>query len=307
LSLSILRSFVQVVDRGSFTGAAKDLGCSQPTLSRHISDLERIYQVELLVRTTRSIKLTKAGELMYQRAVQMISAERSLKAALGRAETVVEGHVHACTPTALGAHVVGPYCDTFLSSHPHASLDLRFTDAKLDLNAEGLDVALRVGVLPEATRYAQLVTTLKVVIVAEAALARRIRFPSRPSELASLPWVGRFGIDNTLLQMHCENRHEQVQVTPQLITDQAVDHRDLILQGAGAGVIEEYAVRQELDAGRLVQLLPEWSLPEWPVHLILAVQKPTAVVQAWCSGLIAFMRAAKEPDVARTEAQRLAA
>jgi len=309
LSLSILRSFVQVVERGSFTSAAKDLGFSQPTLSRHISDLERIYQIDLLVRTTRSIRLTKAGEVMYQRAVQMIDAERSLKEALGRADTMVEGAVHACAPKVLGALVVSPYSNGFLSRHPHASVELRLTDAKLDLTAERIDVALRVGTLPDSNLYAQPVTTLNVVMVAEAGLAERIKVPRRPTELASLPWVGRFGIDTSQLQLQLLHHHqvERIRIAPQLITDQIVDHRDLILQGAGVGVIEAYAVRDELDAGHLVQLLPEWTLPDWPVHLVFAEHKPTAVVQAWCSGLVDYMRNAKELSGSPGNAQRLPA
>jgi DNA-binding transcriptional LysR family regulator len=287
LSMSLLKSYVRLVERGSITLAAQDLGLSQPTVSRHLSDLERIYQVNLLVRSTRALNLTPTGQHLYDRAVEILDAERKLRESMNQNRTRPAGKIKIYAHTAFGPLVVAPFCARFLAHHPEMSLDLCTRTAKdVNLVAEGVDVSVHVGELAESCVNVQPLATLSVIPVVSGALVGRAQVPRQPSDLTSLPWITCDAMGgNAPIRMHRGDRHAKVVPEARMTTTDIGAHKSALVAGGGGGMIYECMVAQELADGTLVRLLPDWSAAATPVHLVFANANKADSVQAWCNEL----------------------
>jgi DNA-binding transcriptional LysR family regulator len=182
LSFSLLRSFVRVVDRTSVSLAARDLSLSQPTVSRHITDLERLYGTALLVRSTRSLNITSAGHCLYEAAQAILESERALTDDIDATRGKLGGPLIISAPPNLG-DMVSSFCSEFLTSHECDSISLRVTNVLPCLVAEGVDVAVRVGKVDDVAANVQRAATFKDVLVAPARAAQadvRAHPPARP-------------------------------------------------------------------------------------------------------------------------------
>src|SRR5271156_1425367 len=124
VSLSQLRTFIRIVERGSLTAAALDLATTQPTVSRHLRELEEAYQVALAIRTTRSLRLTDEGRAVYEQAKQIAQAEDELRDRLHGSLGSLEGRIQVTAPSGFGAFVVAPFCCRFIERHPGIGIDL---------------------------------------------------------------------------------------------------------------------------------------------------------------------------------------
>jgi DNA-binding transcriptional LysR family regulator len=163
-------------------------------------------------------------------------------------------------------------------------LELCLTDSESDLISEGFDVAIRIGQLADSSLFARRLAMLEEVVVGHP---RYLKRPvARPADLQTLPWVafsGSLGRDD--VEFERRGRKQKVRVTPRLKIDQIIGHREVLLSGAGVGLIHRYAVDQDIRDGRLVRLLPDWRLPEWPVHLMFPAKAQTHRLREWCAEL----------------------
>ncbi len=283
-SLHQLRMFLRVVERGSLSAAARDLGTTQPTVSRQLQELEVAYGNVLVIRTTRSLRMTDAGRMVYEQAQLMVRSEDILRERLRGDSAEVEGRIRIAAPSGFGAFVIAPFCGGFVERYPKATLELCLTDSESDLISEGLDVAIRIGQLADSSLFARRVATLEEVVVSHP---RYLKQPvARPADLQALPWVafsGSLGRDD--VEFERRGRKRKVRVTPRLKIDQIIGHREALLSGAGVGLIHRYAVDQDIGDGRLVRFLPDWRLPEWPVHLVFPARAQTHRLRVWCEEL----------------------
>ena len=287
-SLSSLRTYVRLVERGSLSAAARDMGTTQPTVSRQLQELESAYGAALIVRTTRSLRMTPAGTLVYEQARLILQADESLRERLATDSTHVSGRIQVAAPSGFGAFVVTPFCGDFVKRHPDATIDVRLTDRQVDLVGDGTDVAIRIGRLADSSLFAQPLGRLDEVVVAHPALLdRAVR---RPADLERLLWILFSGLKaGADLRLARGTRAHKLSVAARMSTDQIVAHREALLAGAGVGVIHLYAVQADIDAGRLSRLLPEWTLPAWPMHALFPVRTPPNRVRVWCSELKAAL------------------
>jgi DNA-binding transcriptional LysR family regulator len=283
-SLPQLRAFLRIVERGSLSAAARDLGTTQPTVSRQLQDLEAAYGTALVVRTTRSLRMTDAGRLVYEQARLIVRSDDILRERLTSESTQVEGRLRIAAPSGFGAFVIAPFCSRFVERYPNATLELCLSDSLSDLIAEGVDVAVRIGRLADSSLFARPLATLEEVLVSHPrCLSRPV---ARPADLRALPWVAFSGLsegDDVCFERR--GRKQKVSVAPRLRIDQIVGYREALLAGAGAGLIHRYAVEADIREGKLVRLLADWRLPEWPVHVVFPVKTQTHRVQTWCAEL----------------------
>jgi DNA-binding transcriptional LysR family regulator len=275
-----LRTFVRVVERGSLSAAARDLGLAQSSVSRQLRELEQLYGCPLLLRTTRATRLTDAGEHVYEHARHWLSSEQSLRDRLRAGGPGLEGTLRLTAPSAFGALLVTPFCAEFARRHAGVSIDIKLTDRDLDLVRENLDVALRIGKLPDSGLVAQPLGQLEEVAVVHPTLVAARR-PEHPEELAQLPWVGFSGLRKHLPFEFVRGK-ERASCRPpcRFWTDSIVSHREALLSGAGAGVIHRYVVADALADGRLVELLPAWQLPLWPLWAVQPRRGAPVLLQA---------------------------
>src|ERR1700754_153218 len=194
--LAALELFVRVVDTGSFSAVARDQGIGQPAVSKAVVQLEKWLGVSLLMRSTRSVVPTEAGRIFYERAKRTIEeADEAVLATRGNARGL-SGKLRVSTSVCFGRLHVIPKLSAFLAEHPDLEIELVLDDRQVDLVNEGIDVALRMGPMPDSNMVARRIAEGRRLVVATPAYLQRHGTPLSPVELAShqaILYSGRAG------------------------------------------------------------------------------------------------------------------
>ena len=172
-----------IVDEGSVTGAAESLGLPRPTVSKRLARLEERLGVRLLHRTTRRMKLTAPGEQLYQRARRVVHAAHEAEAAIQRLDDVPRGLLRVLVPAGVHQTIFTQWLAEFLQKYPEVSLDVVGTDVHVDLVAEGFDVAMRHGVIEDASLVARTLVTNAEIAVASPQYLQTRDTPTKAEDL----------------------------------------------------------------------------------------------------------------------------
>lgn len=273
LQLSQLQLFVRLADAGSLSAAARQLGLSPAAASASLKRLEALLGARLVERSTRSLRLTPEGELLRdhaQRALGLLDDARSL---LGASQ--LEGELHVAAPSDLGRQWLAPMLDAFLVQHPRVQVVLHLSDAMHDLLRDRVDVAVRYGTLADSTLVARPLAKTRRVLVASPAYLQRHGAPAHPSELARHNCIGLYlgGRPQMLWRFEHDGASVSVRVQGDRRADDGALVREWALQGAGIAYKSRLDVLADLQAGRLVQLLPQWQGDRFPLTAILPAQR----------------------------------
>lgn len=293
--LDALEALVVAVDRGSLSKAARALGKSIAAISRAVSGLEAQLGVTLLRRTTRSLALTEAGE-------RYVAMSRRILAELGEAETAArgalaspQGTLTVTAPVMFGARHVRPIVDAFLAAHAAVRARLLLLDRVINLVDEGVDVAVRIGNLPDSALIAISVGTLRRVIVASPAYLARAGKPRAPRDLAQHRTISFSG----LTAIHSwrfgagpsGGRAKVVTVSPILAVNTSEAAIGSALAGVGITSALSYQVADAIRAGELTPLLTTYEPEPIPVQLVYpAGSTATAKVRAFVELAIPRLR-----------------
>jgi len=278
LDLNLLRIFEKVASHASFSAAARALGLPKSNVSRGVAKLEATLHTRLFQRTTRHVVLTAAGEALRERcAVLLEGLGEAVEYVSGFADAP-RGHIKVSAGVGFGVNVLAEMLPSFLDRYPDVRVTLDLTTRSVDLVAEGVDCAVRLGPLADSSLIStQLGAMNRYLCAAPSYLAKRgtpatiddlarhdtIEMPSANGR--AFPWVFRKG-------------EETVRVDPQprVCVDEALTIFRLVTNGAGVGVLSAYLCGPEIIAGRLVRLLPDWSLPPVPVSLVYPSRRELA-------------------------------
>lgn len=266
-SLKALAVFARTVELGSFREAARSLGLSPSVVSHHVSALEARLSLSLLYRSTRRLSLTPDGEKLYAAAREMLAAaERGLDAVSGGSPS---GLLRLSAPALLSGTAFGEHLAEFLEAHPGVRLQVGFSDERRDLYREGLDLALRIGKLPDSALKARQLAVMPRVLVASRALAHA--HPA-PRAIDDLPPFGFVHLSQRKAEIALvppgKKAARTLSFEPRVSVDSAAAVRALVLASAGVGTLPELLVREDLRRGRLVELLPGWRLHAMGVHAL---------------------------------------
>jgi DNA-binding transcriptional LysR family regulator len=270
--LALMQTFVHIVEAGSLSAAAQQMGATQPTVSRRLQALERSLGVRLLRRSTHAMKLTEDGERCYERARELIADWHAFEADLRGVGDEPEGTLRVVVPHALGQFLlVGPLAD-YLRAYPRVSVEWLLSDRRPDFIAEGVDCAIQVGEITDTLAVAmaiKLSEVPRVLVAAPSVLAGRVR-PEHASELADLPWLAlRTFYRNELLLTHpSTGETARVPIHPRMSTDSLYALQSAARMGVGACIGSAWLMKDDLAAGRLVQLVPQWQVAALPVYLV---------------------------------------
>ena len=268
--IELMQTFVHIVEAGSLSAAAQQMGATQPTVSRRLQALERSLGVRLLRRSTHAMKLTEDGERCYERARELIADWHAFEADIRGVGDEPEGMLRVVVPHALGQFLlVGPLAD-YLRAYPRVSVEWLLNDRRLDFIAEGVDCAIQVGEMTDTMAVAiKLSEVPRVLVAAPSVLAGRVT-PAHPSELAELPWLAlRTFYRNELLLTHPPTSETaRVQVRPRMSTDSLYALQSAALMGVGACMGSAWLMKDDVAQGRLVQLVPQWQVAALPVYLV---------------------------------------
>jgi DNA-binding transcriptional LysR family regulator len=268
--IELMQTFIRIVDTGSLSAAAERLGTTQPTISRRLQALERFLGLKLLQRTTHVMKLTEDGERCYARARDLLDNWRAMEEDLRGVADEPEGTLRVLVPHAFGQRHLMPLLAEYLARYPKVSVEWLLQDRRPDFMAEGIDCALHVGELVNEDLVATRVSEIPRIVVANPDLAATAAAASHPSDLARLPWLSirTFYREEIVLRHIADQTEYRLPIRPRMITDNLYALHSAILLGVGAGVESAWMTTEDIQAGRLRQLVPEWQAAPLPIYLM---------------------------------------
>ena len=268
--ITLLHTFVRIVESGSLSAAAQQIQTSQPTVSRRLRTLEQLLGARLIQRTTHSMKLTDDGERCYQHARRLTEQWLLLEDDLHAVSDEPVGVLRVRAPHAFGQdQLIAPLGD-YLQRYPQTRIEWTLNDHTPDFIAEGIDCAIHVGEITDPSVVAVLLAEVPRIVVAAPELLRRSPSVQKVQDLALLPWLAlnMFYHNEVLLTETHSGEHFQFPITPRLSSDSLYAIRRAALTGLGAAMLSSWIVREDLQAQRLQQLVAEWQAPPLPVYLL---------------------------------------
>ena len=262
--------FARVADSGSFAGAAAELGLSTATVSKAISRLEQRIGGALLSRTSRRLSLTTLGEEIATRALRLLTDAEALEADMLDRTAQPKGLVRMAMPMSFGQQQVAPLLPDLLLRYPQISIDLHLGDEVVDLVGGGFDFALRIARLENSSLRARRICNVRLLLVASPVYVAMHGLPAHPLELQDRPCFG-YAYQPTANRWAFTHRSGE-QVTVHLSGPLRSNNGDSIMPalvaGIGLAALPDFLIWNEFQAGRLVEILPEWALPTMPLSLV---------------------------------------
>ncbi len=265
--LALFRSFVRVVEAGSFTAVAADLGSSQPTVSRQIAALEAHLGCQLFHRSTRALTLTDDGSVLYGHATAALDAASIAERSVGRLRGRPSGVLRLSCAVVLGRLHILPRLAELMAQYPDLTLDLRLNDAFADLVEEGIDLAIRVGDVTEPGLVARRIGTTRRVVAATPGYLARAGIPRSPADLAAHDCIVYDRLASGANWSFISPAGPlSVPVRGRLHVNSTEAVREAILCGLGIGYVPTWHfVDGEFASGKLVPLLEAWQPKPQPI------------------------------------------
>ncbi|AOU99153.1 transcriptional regulator [Acidihalobacter yilgarnensis] len=252
--------FVRVVERGSFTGAARELGMSTSSVSRSISRLERALGTKLLQRTTRRLRLSESGQAIHERCLDMMSAARSIVSISEEYGREVSGSIRVSAPKAIGRVLIHPHILRFLDTYTKADVRLVLDDRHVDLIDGDVDMVLRVTDRPPPGLAGRRLSKIEHAICATPQYLAKHGTPTHPRDLVehSCLCLGEMPGD-ARWRFKCGDEAVTVNVRGRYWAN----HTEVRLEGVqahlGIGSLPFFTARRALHRGEIVRVLPEWE------------------------------------------------
>lgn len=283
-----IQVFVKVAERGGFAAAARDLAMSPPAVTRAIAMLEDRLGTRLFVRTTRSVRLTESGDRFLQDGRRiLLELEEAEEAAVG-SHAEPRGDLRITGPVLFGRMFVTPILGDFLDRYPMVKAQTLFVDRIVNLMDEGLDVAIRIGDLPDSSLIAVRVGSVRRVMVGSPDYISKHGLPQSPKDLSDHRLIQALGMGTSKDWVFQKNgKPVLIRVDPglRMNTNDAVI--ELAVQGWGlASRLLSYQVAPYLADGRLKIVLSEFELPPLPIHV---VHQEGRIVSAKVRAFVDFM------------------
>lgn len=257
-----LALFLLIVEKGGLSAAGREIGLSPTSVSERLSALEKHYGATLLTRTTRSISLTDEGRMLVDGARRLLADAEDIESNIKIGSERISGLIRLSAPVDLGRNCIVPILDQFLDDNPNVSLDLNLTDGFLDLAGQGIDFAIRYGALSDSTLRVRKLSEGRRVVCASPAYLSAHGTPQHPSDLAQQQCIlMRFGNNiHREWQFRAGGRSFKVSVSGNRIANDGEQVRHWCLAGYGICIKSYLDVRDDLNAGRLVEVLEAYSL-----------------------------------------------
>ncbi|MDO8769673.1 MAG: LysR family transcriptional regulator [Burkholderiaceae bacterium] len=269
-----MQTFSAVVDAGSFVKAAAALGLSKAAMSRYVGDLEMRLGVRLLHRTTRRLSLTEEGEVFYARSKELLAGVDEAEAEITSRSGAASGLLRINAPVTFGILHLAPLWGLFRNQYPQVSLDVTLVDRVVDLVDEGYDVAIRIATLPSSTLVSKRLASTRMVLCASPTYLQTHGRPVLPSELAAHAVIS-YSYWSTRDEWHFEGPQGQVSVKthPCIHTNSGDTCRAAALAHQGIILQPSFLVGDDLAAGTLVELMPEFRSIELGIYAVYPTRK----------------------------------
>lgn len=266
-----LTTFAAVAEAGAFNAAARRLKMSPPAVTRLVTALETRLGVQLFTRTTRQVALTEAGARLREDALRILAELEEAETAASGATTAPSGHLRLTAPVLFGQRFLAPILRDYLETHPAVTASALFIDRNVNLLEEGLDVALRIGELPDSSLSALRVASLRPIVVAAPAYLERHGVPAEPEDLRGHRLVFSTSVSGIpAWHFTAQGKRRTLRIAPVLSVNTLQAAIDAALEGWAVTRVLSYQVADALAEGRLVEILGAFDDREIPVHLLHA-------------------------------------
>jgi DNA-binding transcriptional LysR family regulator len=278
MDLNRVVTFVRVVEAGSFTEAARTLGAPKSSVSRGVAALEAALGVRLLHRTTRKLNLTEAGRAYYDGVRDAVAGLAEAGAAVGEMGNEPRGPIRLTAP--YGSGFLAPVIAAFVARYPRVQVEVSLTGRHVDLVAEGFDLALRAGRLPDSSLVARKVESSDLALYAAPSYLRRRGRPQRLADLAAHDVVlFRSVSGHATLRLEGPGGEQTVEVTGRVSTDEMSFVFDAAVAGLGVALLPAQLAVEAVARGALSPVLPQLALTGGAVYVVLPSNRyvPTRV------------------------------
>lgn len=252
--------FAIVVDEGSFRAAAKNLGLAPSRVSQTVSDLEKYLNVTLLNRTTRKLFLTNEGRKFYAHVVDIT---RNAEAGLNELQTLSQkqiGELKISLPAFLTSSVISNGIAEFARQHPKVSLSLSYTDQRVDILNEGLDLSIRVGWLEDSSMMSRKLGESKRFLVASKGYMKNRTIPKHPFDLKEWDWI-RFEMRSSTIDFTSTSGEKiSISENARVSVNSANALSYFTSQDLGLTILPEHLVEEQIKTGEFVHVLPDWEI-----------------------------------------------
>lgn len=267
-----LNLFLRVLDLGSISAAARSLDVSVAVASQRLKRLERSLGVRLLHRTTRQLRPTPEGIALAEQGRSLVEDLEVLTSSLSNTAKGVAGTLRVTIPASFGRQYISPLLPQFMARHPRLRLHIDLSDQMRDLVGEGLDLAIRIGTLKDSELVATRLASNRRVLCASPDYLRRHGVPKKPDDLAKheclLMAVGRDSTDSWHLRGP-DGDETTVRLKSRVKSNLGEVIRDAALGGLGIALHSTWHVGEDLRAGRLKLVLPDYQLPESAIYAVM--------------------------------------
>lgn len=287
-SIISLRCFVAVVETQSFTSASRQLRLAPSSVTKHVQLLEQGLGIALVHRTTRRISVTDAGERFYEQCLAIL-AQIDSAAAVMVAERALSGHLRVTAPPSFAATLLGHHLHEFLAGHAGLSVDVMVTSATPDLIRDRIDVAITLQEEPESKLAHFVLMASPRVLCASPGYVERFGMPEEPRDLDRHECIsGRFSELAEAWLLRREGDDWQAwHVRSRLLSDNGDLLRQACLRGSGIGNFYQFHVQEDLDAGRLLRVLPAYESKPKNIYAVIPHRQ---IVRPQTRAFIEFVR-----------------
>ncbi|AZZ92041.1 LysR family transcriptional regulator [Hahella sp. KA22] len=291
--LRALAVFAKTVEAGSFRAAASALSLSPSVVSHHISGLETRLGVALLYRSTRRLSLTSEGERLFDHAKTMLAAAEAGLNAIAEQAAEPTGRLSITAPAVLAR---GPFTEdvaAFALAYPRVSLCINYSDIRQDLIRDGIDLAIRIGAMPDSALKSKKLFDLTRRLVASPHYLQSRATPSKPEDLLDWEWIGLKMRPNHKLLYNAAGECHRIDYSPRITVDSIDAVCQLAAAGLGLATPPAFLVEEDLRVGRLCDPLPGWNVDALGVY---ALWPPNAARESLTYRFIQFLQERRQAD-----------
>jgi DNA-binding transcriptional LysR family regulator len=281
--LEAMRVFCEIVERGSLTAAANRLDLSLPMVTRALAALEKRVRVRLIERTTRRMRVTDAGRTFYEQAKRIVAAVAEAEGSIGEQRDQPTGTLHVSAPILFGRLQIAPLVSTYLERYPNVSVNLSLSDRFVDLIDEQVDVAIRIGRLPDSTLAAVPLGETQRVLVASPAYLRRAGRPKVPADLMRHAFLRMTALpQGSELRLLDDGQPLTVHTSGRFATNNGDVVIEAALRGEGIASAFAYQIIDLVHRSALALVLQQYAPAPVPIQAVFAnPQLPPAKVRAF--------------------------
>jgi DNA-binding transcriptional LysR family regulator len=287
--LTSMSVFVKAADLGSFAAAARALRMSPQMVAKHVAYLEHRLGTTLLNRTTRRQSLTDIGRSYYERSKIVLAEAETAEAVAMEMKRQPSGTIRVNAPTTFGAFGLAPFVTRYLGRYPEMQVELMLSDRIVDPLEEGYEVVIRIGELADSSMIAYPLRPYRLIACAAPDYLARHGTPETPADLARHSWLV-YGISSP--SMPCRwlfqkaGRTEEVRAEGRFRSNDWKALLHAAIEGHGVTLGPEDVLQGEIEAGRLVQVLPGYQGPSRPMHVLVpAARRPTVKIRSFVTAL----------------------